>query len=100
MDMLIDAGIDGINPIERKAGMDPVALRKRYPDLILTGGMCNSVTLYSGTQKEVESQAKELIDLGRNGGLVIGTHSINPEEIPLENYLSYHRTCNECGIFG
>lgn len=99
MDMIVDAGIDGINPMERKAGVDPAALRRRYPHLILTGGMCNSVTLYSGTEQEIVGQAKELIDMGRDGGVVIGTHSINPEEIPLQNYLHYHRTCTSYGDF-
>ncbi len=31
LDMLVDAGIDGINPMERRANMDPFVLRKKYP---------------------------------------------------------------------
>ena len=99
LDMLIDAGIDGLNPVERRAGMNMADLRSRDPSLILTGGMCNSDTLVNGPVSRIEAEALEIIDLGREGGVVIGTHSISPE-VPLENYVAYRRVCATYGIFG
>jgi uroporphyrinogen-III decarboxylase len=93
LDMLVDAGIDGLNPLERRAHMDVVELRKRYPRLILTGGMCNTHTLVKGTRAEIEAEAREIIDMGHDGGVVIGTHSVSPE-IPMENYAVYHEFCH------
>lgn len=98
LDMLVDAGIDGLNPLERRAGMDLVKLRRRYPKLILTGGMCNSNTLIHGPVERIEAEAREIIDAGRDGGVVIGTHSLSPE-IPLEHYLAYHETCMRYGTW-
>jgi uroporphyrinogen decarboxylase len=98
VDMLVDAGIDGIHPLERRAGMDMVALRGRHPRLILVGGMCNTVTLVRGTPAEIETEARQIIDLGRDGGVIIGSHSVSPE-IPLENYLVYHEFCRTYGQF-
>ncbi len=98
LEMLVDAGIDGINPLERRAQMDPVALRRQFPQLVLTGGMCNTKTLVSGTPAEIAAEARQLIDLGRDGGLVIGSHSVSPE-IPLENFVIYHETCVQYGNF-
>jgi len=98
LDMLVDAGIDGINPIEKRAGMDMAAIRRRHPRLILTGGMDNTDTLVNGPVERIEKEAREIIDMGRDGGVVIGTHSISPE-IPLEHYLAYHRTCETYGNF-
>ena len=98
LDMLVDAGIDGINPVERRAGMDMTVLRRQYPKLILTGGMCNTKTLVCGTPAEIEAEAREIIDLGRDGGIIIGTHSVSPE-IPLENFMVYHETCKKYGNF-
>jgi len=98
LDMLVDAGIDGINPLERRAHMDIVNIREQYPRLILVGGMCNTHTLVCGTREQIESEAEEIIDLGRNGGVVIGTHSVSPE-IPLENFMIYHNTCAAYGEF-
>ena len=98
LDMLVDAGIDGLNPIERRAHMDVVALRKKYPRLILTGAMDNTDTLVNGPAERIEAEAREIIDLGRDGGVIIGTHSISPE-IPLEHFLAYHETCLSYGRF-
>ncbi len=92
LDMLADAGIDGLNPLERRANMEIGRIRQQYPKLILTGGMCNTRTLVSGTRKEIEAEAREIIDLGRDGGVIIGTHSVSPE-IPLENFVVYHEFC-------
>ncbi|MFH1918810.1 MAG: uroporphyrinogen decarboxylase family protein [Planctomycetota bacterium] len=98
LDMLVDAGIDGLNPLERRANMDMAVLRKQYPKLILTGGMCNTRTLVRGTRQEIEAEARQIIDLGRDGGVVIGTHSVSPE-IPLENFVAYHEFCEKYGRF-
>ena len=98
LDMLVDAGIDGLNPLERRAHMDLIELRQRYPKLILTGGMCNTHTLVKGTPAQIEAEARAIIDVGRHGGVIIGTHSISPE-IPLENYLVYRRCCETYGNF-
>lgn len=98
LDMLVDAGIDGINPMERRANMDPFALRKKYPHLVLTGGMDNTDTLIHGPIERIVKETQNLIDLGSDGGLVIGTHSISPE-IPLEHFLAYDQTCRTYGNF-
>ena len=60
--------------------------------------MCNTQTLVHGTRAEIEAEAREIIDLGRDGGVVIGTHSVSPE-IPLENYVVYHDFCLKYGEF-
>lgn len=92
VEMLVDAGIDGLNPLERRAGMDPLALRKAHPRLILTGGMDNTNTLIHGPITRIQAEARALIDLGRGGGFIIGTHSISPE-IPIDHFAAYDEVC-------
>jgi uroporphyrinogen-III decarboxylase len=99
LDMLVDAGIDGLNPLEQRAGMKMTEIRAKYPRLVLTGGMCNTRTLLNGPIPLIEAQAREIIDLGRDGGIVIGTHSIGPD-VPLEHYLAYRKVCEGHGQFG
>ena len=98
LDMLVDAGIDGLNPLERRAGMDPALIRKKFPRLVLIGGMDNTDTLMHGPAERIEAEARELIDMGRDGGLIIGTHSVSPE-ISLENFAAYDRCCGTYGDF-
>jgi uroporphyrinogen-III decarboxylase len=98
LDMLIDAGIDGINPIEPRANMDVNALRERYPHLILSGGMCNTVILINGPISRIRDETRRLIDLGRLGGFIIGTHSVSPE-IPLDHFAAYDEICRTYGYY-
>ena len=98
LEMLVEAGIDGLNPLEARAGMDILKIREQYPRLVLTGGMDNTDTLLNGPAEKIVEEAKAIIDIGREGGVVIGTHSIGPE-IPLAHYLVYHETCLEYGRF-
>ena len=98
LDMLIEAGIDGINPLERRAGMHPAELRAKYPRLVLTGGMDNTDTLINGPIERIQAEAREIIDQGRDGGMVIGSHSVSPE-IPLPHFLAYHETCMKYGRY-
>jgi uroporphyrinogen decarboxylase len=98
LDMLVDAGVDGINPIEPRAGMRLPEIRRRFPRLVLTGGMDNSGSMIRGPAALLEREAAAIIECGRDGGVVIGTHSISPE-IPLAHYEAYHRTCLELGDF-
>lgn len=98
LDMLVDAGIEGLNPLEARADMDILEIHEKYPRLILTGGMDNTDTLLNGPIEKIVAEAKAIIDIGREGGIVIGTHSISPE-IPLEHYLAYHETCLTYGNF-
>ena len=98
LDMFVEAGFDGIHPVERRTGMDPVVLRERYPRLRFFGGMDNSNLLRVGSLSDIESETKRIIGLGRGGGLTIGSHSIGPD-IPIESYLHFHRCCLEHGVF-
>ena len=98
LDMLIDAGIDGINPVEPRANMKMTELRKRYPKLILTGGMDNTETLINGPIERVQAETREIIDVGRDGGVLIGSGSIGPE-VSLENFAEYDEVCRTYGDF-
>lgn len=80
LDMWIDAGIDAINPLEFRIGMDAVKLRQRFGNrLVLTGGMDNCVILPRGDRAEIRDHVLHLLEAGRGGGLVIGTHSMGPD---------------------
>lgn len=90
LDMLIDAGIDGINPVEPRAGMNIKELKKKYGNkLAYIGGMCNSDVLVNGPGERIENQAKEILEVARDGGVIIGAHSIGPD-ISVHNYLTYY----------
>ena len=98
LDMLVDAGIDGLNPLERRAGMAIEEIRKLFPRLILVGGMCNTDTLVNGPARRVREEALRIVEMGRDGGVIIGTHSVSPE-IPLEHFAAYREVCETHGRY-
>ena len=89
---LIAAGIDGLNPIETAAGMDPIALRRRYPELILSGGVDTNHLLARGSPEDVRRAVRRLIDeAGSEGRLLLGgTAGEIDNTIPLANYLALY----------
>jgi len=86
LDRFIEIGIDGINPVEPKAGMDLPALRERYGDrLALLGGFDNAHILPRGEPDEVRRHVQRIVEVARNGGVVVGMHSVGPD-IAVETY--------------
>ncbi|NPV06865.1 MAG: hypothetical protein HPY83_02740 [Anaerolineae bacterium] len=86
LDMLVDAGVDAINPLEYKAGMDAVRLREKYGRrLAFIGGLDNAHTLPAGSRSEIEAHVLRLLSIAEDGGLVAGSHSIGAD-VPVENY--------------
>ena len=86
LDMFIEAKIDAINPIEPKAGMDIIKLKKKYAKkLSFIGGICNARVLPQGNKEEIAKQVRSVIELGKEGGVILAAHSIGPD-IPVENY--------------
>lgn len=77
--MLIAAGVDGINPVEPKAGMDAAAIRRQHPRLALVGGLDNAFDLPSGDRPRIALALARLLEAGRDGGLIVGSHSIGPD---------------------
>lgn len=83
LDLLIESGFEGFNPLEPSCGLDPVKLREKYGrKIILCGGVCNKYILPQGNKKEIEAHVRPLIELGREGGLIIGQASIGDDVAP------------------
>ena len=100
LDMLMDAGIDGLNPVEPSAGMDPVALLERYHGrLSILGGVCNTRILPRGDRDEIRRHVQPLIEAGRRGGLVIGASSLG-QDVPVDAYEHFRELVVELGAYG
>lgn len=100
LDMLVDAGFNGLQSLAPTAGMWLPDIRKKYGNrLALIGGMDNIHTLATGTRAEIERQAAELLEVAREGGVILGTHSID-YDIPVENYVIYDEYMKAHGACG
>ncbi|MDP7163473.1 MAG: uroporphyrinogen decarboxylase family protein [Phycisphaerae bacterium] len=95
LDMIVEAGVDGINPVEPAAGLDVPELMAKYGGrLSFIGGICNTHILPGGDPDEIRRHVQTVVDAGRDGGLIIGTHSVGPD-ISVESYELYRRIAAE-----
>ena len=89
IDMFLDAGITGVQGVYPTAGLSLPRFKARYGKrLAVIGGMCNTHTLPFGSRADIERQAAAIVDAGRDGGVIIGSHSIEGY-IPVANYDTY-----------
>ena len=60
--LIVEAGFDALNPMERKAGCDPLAIAERYGDrLALVGGL-DARVLESGDRRLIRREVTELVE--------------------------------------
>lgn len=84
---IVDAGIDGLNPIEVLAGMDIAAIHRRHPDIFMAGGIDVSQLLPFGSPAEVKGAVTRAIDAAE-GRIMIGSSAELNNDVPLENFLA------------
>ena len=85
---IVDAGADGINPLEPDI-LDIKKIREDFPDLIFWGGIDNNELLCRGSVEEVEQAVKDLIkDAGSSGRLLLGSSGQVHPANRLENVLA------------
>ena len=84
---LVDAGIDGLNPIEVLANMDAGDIHRRYPGLFLSGGIDVSQLLPCGTPAQVRDAVRKALD-ETECRILIGSSTELNNDVPLENFLA------------
>ena len=94
LDGLVEAGIDGLNPIEVLADMDVAEIHRRYPNLFMCGAIDVSQLLPFGTPQDVYDTVARTIDAAE-GRIMIGSSTELNNEVPIENYLALRRAALE-----
>ena len=100
LDLIVDVGFDGINPMEVKAGNDPFRIAERYAnDLVLIGGL-DARILETHDRDHIRKEVSSLI-IGmkkRGARLVFGSdHSLstNIDYADFQLALEVYRECME-----
>lgn len=87
--LFLEAGVNGILPMEVAAGMDPVVLRKEYGhDLLMMGGIDKRVL--SKDKKDIEKEVMaKLPYLLKEGGYIPDIDHMVPPNVSFKNYMYY-----------
>ena len=85
MDDLMEVGIDQLNPLEVKAGMEPITIKHKYGDKLTLHGGINAV-LWDDKEAIVEEIRRVIPVLKENGGYIFGSDHSIPNSVSLENF--------------
>lgn len=100
-DVIIDAGIDGLHPIDPMAGMDIGEAKLKFGDKVcLCGNVSCAFSLVSGTTEEVRRETRDVIrKAGKGGGLIcMSSNSVHSGVNP-ENYVAMVNAIREFGQY-
>lgn len=100
-DVILDAGIDGLHPIDPMAGMDIGEAKAKFGDRVcLCGNVSCAYSLVSGTEEEVRQETRGVIrKAGKGGGLIcMSSNSIHSGVKP-ENYVAMVKAIREYGRY-
>ncbi len=101
LDLLVEEGIDAINPIEPTAGMDIGEVKRVYGDRIaLIGNIDCTHLLTYGKPEEVRNAVKECISKASIGGghILSSSNSIHAG-VPPKNYIAMVKAAREFGKY-
>ena len=95
---LIDIGLDALNPLEVKAGMDPIQVKETYGDRLVIHGGLNAM-LWDDID-QIEAEMRRLMPvLKRDGGYIFSSDHSIPDSVSLDNYKNIVRLAKELGSY-
>lgn len=95
---LLDIGMDGLNPLEVKAGMDPVALKRQFGQRLVFHGGINAA-LWDDLP-EIEAEMRRVVPvMKRNGGYIFSSDHSVPSSVSLEGFRQIVELAKELGSF-
>ncbi len=81
---VVATGVDALNPLEVKAGMDVLKLKKEYGDKLVFRGGINAVN-WNNTEAILAEINEKVPILKENGGFIFSSDHSIPNSVSLEN---------------
>ena len=87
--VMLEAGVDGFGPIERAAGMDPVAIRRQYGrSVCMVGGVDKREIAKGRTAIDAELERSVLPIIDQGGYIPTIDHTVQPD-VSLDDFRYY-----------
>lgn len=95
---LVEIGLDALNPLEVKAGMDPVYLKHTYGDKLVLHGGINAVLW--DDREAIEAEMRRVIPVVKeSGGYIFSSDHSVPSSVSLENFRYIVNLAKELGSY-
>lgn len=88
-----EAGIEGVYPLERQAGVDIVKIREDYPAFLMMGGF-DKMVMPRG-EEAMRAEFERILPVMKSGGYIPSVDHQTPPGVSLEQYHIYMRLFRE-----
>ncbi len=101
LEMIVDIGMDCLDPIDPISGMDIGDMKRRYGDrFAMKGNVDCAHTLTFGSMDAVVEETKNVIrKAGRGGGLIVSSSNSIHSKVKPQNYLAMVNTIRAYGKY-
>jgi hypothetical protein len=84
---LAEAGIKGVLPLERQAGVAGLEMRRRYPRLLMIGHF-DKMTMPKG-ESAMRAEFERLVPIMKSGGFIPSVDHQTPPSVSIDQYRTY-----------
>jgi uroporphyrinogen decarboxylase len=91
-------GLDALNPLEVKAGVEPCRFKADYGDKLVLHGGLNAV-LWEEPEKLHEEMGRVIPALKQSGGYICSTDHSVPANVSLEDFRQFTALAKELGAY-
>lgn len=95
---LVAMGLDALNPLEVKAGMDPIDLKRRFGDRLVLHGGINAV-LWDQPEAIRAEMERVIPVLKKNGGYIFSSDHSVPSSVSLSEFRSIIELAKQLGSY-
>ena len=95
---IVETGVDALNPLEIKAGMDPIRIKKTWGDRLTLHGGINAV-LWDQTDRIISEIDRLVPTLKENGGYIFSSDHSIPNNVTLQNFREIVREAKRVGAY-
>jgi len=98
-DDLIEVGVDGYNPVEAKAGLDVVDLKRRFAGRLAFAGNIDVRVLAAGDREAVRREVLRKLNAGKGGGFILQSDHSVPDNVTPDTYDYVVQLAREYGAY-
>ncbi|MHB1485662.1 MAG: uroporphyrinogen decarboxylase family protein [Saccharofermentanales bacterium] len=91
-----EAGIEGVYPLERQAGVDINKIRKEYPEFLMLGGYDKMVMPLG--EEAMRAEFERILPVMKSGGYIPSVDHQTPPGVSLENFRIYMKLFKEYAV--
>ncbi len=98
-DDMIEAGVDAVNPLEAKAGLDVVAMKRRFKDRWAFNGNIDVQVLSTNDREQIRREVLTKLNAAKGGGFIVQSDHSVPESVDPGTYDYVVRLVREHGRY-